>query len=191
MRALTILLISCSLLLACSFPGGKYSNTDVLKIKKEAVLYTISIEQWGEMRFSGILALQFRQESLYYMLLDATGVTLVEAEVSLTDGHRLVRAMGPLKTSELPNSLSTALKRIYLLNPPQGPCSQGFISRFCIEVAEQREWQKYVRVGPFTVWEAEHSDRGDGERIDTTYTQPWLGVRISIGELIPPKEMSL
>jgi len=183
MKNLIILLIGCILFSSCSFTGSEYNNPNILKAEKEAGLYNIRIERWGKIRFSGILALQQRKEGLYYVLLDATGVTLIEAEVSPSGDHRLIRANGSLKTSQLPHYLSTSLKKIYLLDPLQSPCDRTLFLWFCKEPSGAQGWQKYVQAGPFTVWKVEKSERDGGKEETTVYSQPWLGVRIALTEI--------
>ncbi len=182
MKNVIIVFIGC-ILSSCSLTGSEYNNPNILKAEKEAGLYNIRIERWGKIRFSGILALQQRKEGLSYVLLDATGVTLIEAEVSLSGDHRLIRANGSLKISQLPHYLSTSLKRIYLLDPLQSPCDRTLFFSFCKEPSGAQEWQKYVQAGPFTVWKVEKSERDGGKEETTVYSQPWLGVRIALTEL--------
>ncbi len=177
MKKLIMLLISCALS-SCSFTGNVYNGLGISKVDRAARLYTIRIEQWGELRFSGILALQQRQEGLYYVMLDATGVKLIEAEVGLTGDHRLIRANGPLESSQLPHYLSTSLKRIYLLDPQDSPCSRNVLLWFCKELSGEKGWKKYVQAGPFTVWRVEKNERDEDKSEIIVYSQPWLGVRI-------------
>lgn len=183
MMKLIILLIGCTFSASCSLTGDIYRSTDLMDLEKGVRLHTIRLERWGELRFSGILALQQHQQWLNYVVLDATGIKLIEAEVSFTGDFRLIRANGPLKTSQLPHYLSTSLKRIYLLDPLQRPCSHDIMLRFCKEPSVEGGWRKDVRVGPFIVWEAEKSEKYREKQDKTVYSQPWLGIRIVLGEM--------
>lgn len=182
MRKLIGLLVCCLSISSCSLSTNAYQKRDLSEGRDEARLFTVSIIQWGDLQFSGLLALQHRQDGLYYVVIDATGIKLIEAVVSLSGDHRLIHAVGSLKTSQLPNYLSTSLRRIYLLEPLQSPCSQELLLSFCRERLKEHGWRKYVESGPFTVWEVCKSGMRSENEDSVVYSQPWLGVRIILEE---------
>lgn len=183
MKKLIGLFFCCILFSSCSLPSGVYNNRDIFEEgKNTARLFNIRIMRWGDLRFSGLLALQYRQNGLYYIVLDATGVKLIEAEVASAGDHMLIRAVGPLKTSQLPNYLSTSLKRIYLLEPLQRPCSQEFLRSFCREPLPEHGWRKYMKSGPFTAWEVRKGGVRGEKKDSFVYSQPWIGMRIVLEE---------
>jgi len=182
MKKLIGMFCCCILFTSCSLSTSVYQGINLLDGEGASTLYNIRIVRWGDLQFSGLLVLQYRQDGLYYVVLDATGVKLIEAEVTLSDDHRLIRALGPLKKSQLPRYLSISLKRIYLLEPLQSPCSHEFMLSFCRERLQERGWRKYVESGPFTVWEVSKNGM-DGDKEDLiVYSQPWLGMKVVLEE---------
>jgi hypothetical protein len=142
-------------------------------------LLSIRIERWDTVRFSGLLGLRETAEGLYYVLLDATGVKLLEVEVAGDGSDTLLRLDGPLKKTDFAPFLSEALLRIYLQEPVGRPCSGSWVYQVCREDGEDNGWRKIGQVGPFKVWQVSASrvpSGADGETV--IYRQPWLGVRI-------------
>lgn len=144
----------------------------------------LRVERWDTLRFSGLLGLRARGAGLYYVLLDATGVKLIEAEVAADGSHRLLRVSGPLQKSEFAPFLSEALARIYLQEPGHPPCAGSWLYRICREENGQGGTRKYGQAGPFEVWRVMRpaEDQGgaaaSGSEAAVIYHQPWLGVRI-------------
>jgi hypothetical protein len=180
MRMIQILLIGCCLLLsACSLPDYSHRSMGEIDQQSSGHLYNIRIERWGSVRFSGLLVVKKRQAGLYYAMLDASGVKLVEAEVDASGEHRLLHAKMGIKDTQLPEYLSNSLKRISLLEPAQFPCSSTFLLKFCREKSgdENGVLLKYLQAGPVTLWQVETGNKGDRGAI-TLYSEPWLGIRI-------------
>ena len=156
-------------------------RTDTIGVSSEPnKLLTIRIERWDEELFSGFLGLR-KDAEFSYILLDATGVKLLEAEVSGGGGHNL-QAKGPLKESDLAPFLSEALSRIYLQEPDRTPCAGSWFYRLCrenhVEIKE-KSWKKHARTGFFTIWQASGSTI-EGDKETVVYSQPWLGVSIEL-----------
>lgn len=172
---LSLFLCSCSLPLASLRDGVELGG-------EKAKLLNIRIERWQELRFSGLLAVRQEQDGLYYMLLDATGVKLLEARVSNAGEHVLIHANGALKETGLDEFLSEALARIYLFWPEQLPCSGSWFHSFCYRdtaaSVAPSEWNKTVRLGPLKLWQVTGPKRGHGATAPVSYNQPWLGVDI-------------
>ena len=162
----------CFLLSACSPPLQKYSRSLRNTEKPENRLYTLSIEQWGRVKFSGLLALQFNSSSLSYAMLDATGIKLIEGEVDFQGKYTIKNGMTGLKGSSLPGYLSTSLARTFLMIPLDSPCSRDGLMLFCISLPEDG-YNKIMKIEPFTLWEVQ---RSNGVIV---YLQPWLGMRMT------------
>jgi len=122
----------CFMLSACSPPLQKYNHSLRIAEKSENSLYTLRIEQWGNVKFTGLLALQLNDLSLSYAMLDATGIKLIEGEVDSQGKYTIQKAMIGLKGSSLPGYLSTSLARTFLMIPLDNPCSRDGLMLFCI-----------------------------------------------------------
>lgn len=180
MRIIQVLLICCWIQLSsCSLPEYRHRSMGEIEQLAAGQLYNIRIERWGSVRFSGLLVVKNRQDGLYYGLLDASGVKLVEAEVYTSGEHRLLHAKMGIKDTRLPEYLSTSLQRIYLLEPAQFPCSSSFLLRFCRELSESDDGGMLtsLHAGPITLWEVQTGNEGERGAI-TLYSHPWLGVRV-------------
>lgn len=140
-------------------------------------LLHLRVERWDIQRFSGLLGLRERPAGLYYVLLDATGVKLLEAEVAGDGSHKLLRVSGALQKSDFAPFLSEALARIYLQEPDHLPCAGSWLYQICREESAENGWFKYGQAGPFTVWRVSVPAAGAGAE-PVVYHQPWLGVRI-------------
>jgi hypothetical protein len=172
--AIGLLLGSCALPPAVTrpeaMPGAEAGAGRLLHLR---------IERWDTLRFSGLLGLRGKGAELYYVLLDATGVKLIEAEVAGDESYKLLQVSGPMRQSDFAPFLSQALARIYLQEPDRLPCAGSWLYRICREGSAEGGSRKYGQAGPFEVWRVSSraADR-ESEAAAVTYHQPWLGVRI-------------
>ncbi len=141
-------------------------------------LLHLRVERWDTLRFSGLLGLRARGAGLSYVLLDATGVKLIEAEVAGDGSHQLLRVSGPLRESDFAPFLSRALARIYLQEPDRLPCTGSWLYQICRDEGGEGGSSKYGQAGPFEVWRVSSRSADRGSEAAVIYHQPWLGVRI-------------
>ncbi|MFH0785682.1 MAG: hypothetical protein V2B20_27560 [Pseudomonadota bacterium] len=171
----------CLLLGACSLPYAVPEKDPAAGNQSTTRLLNIHIERWDEVRFSGLLALREQGGGLYYALLDATGVKLLEVEVASDGEYHLLHAKGALKESGLDGFLAEVLNRIYLREPATLPCVGSWFYEFCREEdADGKGWRKYGQTGSLQIWQVTaaagpEQDTGSGVII---YRQPWLGIQI-------------
>lgn len=177
---------ACLLLAACSLP--KEVTTPGMAGKERQApgrMLNIRIERWDTLRFSGLLGVRETAAGLDYVLLDATGVKLLQAEVAGDGSFTLKQDSGPLHKSGLAPFLAEALARIYLQEPVRLPCTGSWFYRLCREADEDGTSVKYGQAGPFRVWRITGEDpAGDA---GVTYHQPWLGVKVRLERLEPGK----
>lgn len=139
----------------------------------EKRLVALRIERWGEVRFSGLLAMQIGEARLQYALLDASGVKLLEARADAVGETQVLHAKGALREAGLATFLGEALARIFVQEPQERPCTGDWWHRLCRESVRL----KTGHLGPLPLWRADFSDHPTGPRT-ITYLQPWLGVRL-------------
>jgi hypothetical protein len=172
----------CLVLTSCGLPRTTSTPALTDQGKGTGRLLNIRVERWDTVRFSGLLGLRETAEGLYYVLLDATGVKLLEVEVAGDGSHKLLRVSGPLKKTDFAPFLSEALVRIYLQEPDEKSCVVSWLYQVCREEGEDKGWDKYGQAGPFKVWQvsasraSRDSSGADGEAV--VYRQPWLGIGI-------------
>ncbi|MEN8140719.1 MAG: hypothetical protein ABFR97_05780 [Thermodesulfobacteriota bacterium] len=180
MRSLLLAAMLGLICTACSLPAKNHQmRTEIAPASGQPQLMNIRIERWGTTRFSGLIALQERGASLYYVLLDATGLKLMEALVNGDGTYALIRAHGALKETVLPELLSESLHKIYLLEPDRRPCSRNLLLALCQKEAEKNGWRKYAALGPLTLWSVASQGATPGRNWPTSsFSQPWIGVKI-------------
>jgi hypothetical protein len=170
------------ILTSCTLPHALLTPKMADKDKGAGRLLSIRVERWDTLRFSGLLGLREDVGGLHYVLLDATGVKLLEVEVAGDGSHNLLRVSGPLMKTDFAPFLSEALARIYLQLPTGIPCTGSWLYQVCREEMEDKGWNMYGQAGPFKVWLVSarrvnlNSSGVDAESL--VYRQPWLGVQI-------------
>ena len=172
--ALIVSCCLCCILAACSVPHIASKPDMDEKEQGSGRLLRIRVERWDTVRFSGLLGLQKNAAGLQYVVLDATGVKLLEVEVTGDGSDKVLRVDGVLKNSDFAPFLSEALARIYLQEVDGIGCIGSWFYRVCREESEDSGWVKYGQAGPFKVWRI--SAGADIKAL--VYHQPWLGLRI-------------
>lgn len=172
-------ILLCFMCTACSLKVKHNKMMEVETRTGESQLMNIRIERWGTTRFSGLIAMQERGNAIYYVLLDATGVKLMEALVKEDGNHELVRAHGALKDTRLPEFLSESLQKIYLIEPDTLPCSRTLLLSLCKEKSEDNQWHKYAQAGPFSLWLVDYYAENHSTKWPaSSFSQPWTGVNV-------------
>ena len=179
---LTVILLFCLALCGCTVPS--HISRDIKMVTKvdKGELFNMTIERFGETKFSGLLGLQRSESEVHYVLLDASGIKILEAKVVRSGEQKVLHAKGPMQDSELPDYMATWLRRIYLLNPLQEPCSSTMLKSFCFKSMEQAGYRKTFRFTTFLMWDVQQStlETGKGRVV---YFEPWIGVKIVINEI--------
>lgn len=189
-------LLGMFLVVGCSLPIAKQhrsvSGFDNGR-RVDTSLWSIEIERAGEVEFYGLAAIRNLHTTVDYVLLDATGVTLLEVET--TENNGVKEAKGILKDSILVGLLSDAFTRIFLLKPQSLPCGKNGLLSFCVEKKPYNN-SKEVRFGNLLIWrvvqhgeENEKDKKADKKVSDASgvnasyeYNHPWLGLIIRLKE---------
>lgn len=165
---------------SCSLPV-KHGGIGQEGTTGETQLMKIRIKQWGNTRFSGLLVLQNHSTEVYYILLDATGVKLLEARVEKNGDYEIIRASGPVKDTQMPDFLAKSLQRIYLIEPDTAPCSRNMLLWLCMEESADQHMIKYARAGPFTIWSVDYKyDSNSTDWLEVSMSLPWFGVKLTL-----------
>lgn len=178
-----ILFLTCLFVTSCCLPISSDNGLDQEIIEDKAKIYNIVIKRWDKLEYSGLLAVKKSHEGLHYILLDPTGVKLLESEIQVQTSESETVAGGVLAHSKLRNFLDTVLQRVYLTYPHKLPCDWNGVLQFCYRKQNRTDWTKITKVWPFVYWEAlKEVNRGDSQII-FVYNQPWLGVDITLEEI--------
>ncbi len=149
---------------------------------QDQVISQIRIKRWGEVSFSGMLALQKKGDRLAFVVLDPTGVTLLGREIPIVGQQDYIVSTGALKDTAIADYLTTAFTRMFILEPDEKSCSGQMIRRFCWDLKGDKEQttMKKMKVGPFTSWVMEQRPGNSDSSTIAVYTQPWIGLRIEL-----------
>lgn len=178
-----LVMVLCFLALGgCSVPIHITRDIEVTTQAEKSEVKSITIERWGDTKFSGLLGLQRSESEVHYALLDATGIKILEADVTRSGEQKILHAKGSMQDSKLPEYMATWLRRVYLLNPVQEPCSSTILKRFCSRSNEQAGLRKSFRFTSFLMWDVQQSVLETG-KARLVYFEPWIGVRIIINEI--------
>ncbi len=130
----------------------------------ESTLYRFRLEHSDETKFSGLLALKPREDGMWSVLLDATGIPLVKMLVQ-TDGTKQIEYCATaLRDSKLPELLGKLVEYIYF-TPAKADCPWYALSRVCLETEDQKQSIKWKKWGPIRIWEVEQVPSAIQEKI--------------------------
>lgn len=183
MKAMLACVLGCILLGGCALPTSRLDNSFPANIQSEALL-RLTIERFGKERFSGLLLLRLEPGGINYVLLDASGIKLLEARVDAFGGSEIIRALGPLKEHRLPGLLAQALSRIYGFQPAGQPCGRNLFMTLCLEQTADKVLVKKAAIGGMVLWTVIYGDeqaRGGWNKM--SYANGWQGVRLMLTAL--------
>ncbi len=172
-------LVVCLLFLtSCSLPITHFTTSGELEGNQQSKLMKIHFQQWSKPLFAGLIGIQKEKDTLRYILLDSSGITLAQARVMQDGNYTQLKANPEIKKSGLPGFLAHTLQRIYLLQPAHYPCSQTFFFKLCKHIDGLNK-NKYLHAGPFTVFDIDYSS------LKTVFSQPWLGIQMTLTHYQP------
>ncbi len=178
MRWLIFLFFCLILCAGCSLPLAQKSEEVLTPDTEQSSLFNIRLERWGVQQFSGLLALRNRPAGLSYVLLDATGMKLLEGEIYSGDDRANLPSGGVLKESSLAGFFAQSLENIFLSEPSTKPCGWSWLLQLCSEEEKDHVWRKTARLWPFTLWQVVVREMEGGNAKVIQYSQPWLGTGI-------------
>jgi hypothetical protein len=119
-------------------------------------LWKLTIEKWGTERFTGLLAVRTLSPDFHLVLLDATGIKLLETVISNKSDVRVVFALKPIRDRGLPEYLSKSTLRIFETMSDEIHCFRHGLIRICKKRPASDVERKEARVGPFLLWSVEY-----------------------------------
>ena len=146
---LLITIAACSVKEMPPFPEMRRTLAD-----RES-LWQMRLEHRGRERFSGILALRSEENNIRMVLLDSTGIKLMEAVVGGNHKFEVVYAMKIVQDHNLPEYLCRSLEKIFLETPDELPCSGGWLYRLCRYAVSDGHGRKRASWGPIPLWKVD------------------------------------
>lgn len=149
----------------------------------QAQLLHIRFKRWSKPIYSGLLGIRRKGNSLQYVLLDGSGVTLAQANVQHDGSYSELKAVPKIQESSLPDFLASALQRIFLLEPSTKPCSRNFLIKFC-KKEDAIQNRKFMSFGPFKVFDILYKKVNRGNiGVEIIFSKPWFGVQMTLSPL--------
>lgn len=157
MRALTMLLLA-ALLGGCA-AHLRPAPAALVMLPSEPTLWKLALRRGGEPRYTGLLLLSRGEEGVGMVLLDATGIKLLEGRVAESGEMDAVKALRPVADRGLPDFLGRVVQRLFLLAPPPGGeiCRPEGYGKLCQGLNEAGRLVRVRSWGPFVLWAADYS----------------------------------
>ena len=148
----------------------------------EESLWKLTIEKWGGERFTGLLAVRTIGPDFHLVLLDATGIKLLETVISNKSDVRVVSAVKAMRDRGLPEYLSRSTSRIFeTMSGDVHCCRHGFI-RICKKKPASDVERKEALFGPFLVWSVDYfysKDTSEGF-VCAVLQEPWRRSKLTL-----------
>jgi hypothetical protein len=145
-------------------------------------LWKLTIEKWGAERFAGLLAVRTIGPDSHLVLLDATGIKLLETTMSDGSDVRVVFALKPVHDRGLPEYLSRSTSRIFDTMSGDVNCfRRGFI-RICKKKPALDVEKKEARFGPFLLWSVDYFYIKDVTKgfVRAVLQEPWKRSKLTL-----------
>ncbi|MBW1671367.1 MAG: hypothetical protein JRJ43_09735 [Deltaproteobacteria bacterium] len=145
-------------------------------------LWKLTIEKWGSERFTGLLAVRTLGPDFHLVLLDATGIKLLETTMSNKSDVRVVFALKPARDHGLPEYLSRSTSRIFDTMSGNDNCSRHGFIKICKKKPASDMERKEARFGPFLLWSVDYfygNDVSEGFA-GAVLREPWKRSKLTL-----------
>ena len=148
----------------------------------EESLWKFTIEKWGTERFTGLLAVRTLGPDFHLVLLDATGIKLLEITMSNGSDVRVVSALKAVRDRGLPKYLSISTSRFFDTMSGDVHCSRHGFIRICKKKPASDMERKEARFGPFLLWSVDYfysKDVSEGF-VRAVLQEPWRRSKLTM-----------
>jgi hypothetical protein len=148
----------------------------------EESLWKLTIEKWGTERFAGLLAVRTLGPDFHLVLLDATGIKLLETAISNGSDVRVVSVLKAVRDRGLPEYLSKSTSCIFDTMPDDVNCSRHGLIRICKKKPILDVKRKEARFGPFLLWSVDYyysKDVSEGF-VCAVLQEPWRHSKLTL-----------
>lgn len=171
---LVILLAGCATVL-------RPAAVDLVQLPNEPTLLKLTLRRGGEPKYTGLLLLSRNGQGTDMVLLDATGIKLLEGRLSESGELCQVKALRPVADRGLPDFLGQAVQRLFQTAPPPvgETCRPEGWGKLCQGLDESGQLVRIRRWGPLPLWAADYSLNNAGASPQLT------GARLKQGWMSP------
>ncbi len=148
----------------------------------EESLWKLTIEKWGTERFTGLLAVRTLGPDFHLVLLDATGIKLLETAMSDGSDVRVVAALKAVRDRGLPEYLSRSTSRIFETISGDVHCFRHGFIRICKKKPALDVERKEARFGLFLLWSVDYfysKDVSEGF-VCAVLREPWRRSKLTL-----------
>jgi len=151
----------CALILAqvygCAVGLQPYPDGDRL-FQDSQTLWEIRIDRGGEKLFAGLLALEMKGGSLDAVLLDGTGIKLLEERVLASGEVVNISTLPAIRNKRLAPLLGKGLHRLFFSfgEEEAEACRRHGLLEYCFGVESDGHLVKLRRLGPFVLWSVDY-----------------------------------
>jgi hypothetical protein len=149
------LILTIQFISGCAINKIPEYNAQHFHVKES--IWKLTIEKWGTERFSGLLAVRTLGPDFHLVLLDATGIKLLETVMSDGNDVRVVSAVKAVRDRGLPEYLSKSTLRIFDTMSDDVHCFEYGLIRICKKKPASNVERKEARFGPFLLWSVDYS----------------------------------
>lgn len=178
-----ILITVLLFLTSCSVVAPVDRHLRGVEARDKTEMFNIVISRWEKQEYSGLLIIKSSAKGIHYILLDPTGIKLLESEIVIVEQVVNETPGGPLAGRGINKFLTRAIWRIMLQMPDELPCMRNGLSQFCYTVDPEGGWEKKYKFGPLSIWRAEKKIETTAAQYEYFFTQPWLGVNVELKRL--------
>jgi hypothetical protein len=154
-------------------------------------LWQVRLGRGGSQFFAGLLALNKKEDSLEAVLLDSTGIKLLEEKVLSSGQVEVVSVLPAVRNKRLAPFLGKGLFRLFF--SPTGlsdePCRRDGLFELCLGTEDDGHLVKFRRLGPFVLWSVDYfiNNHGSGPlvteaRLNAGWFAPYLQLERSGAE---------
>ncbi|MBU0483430.1 MAG: hypothetical protein KKB30_02815 [Proteobacteria bacterium] len=152
-----VLIVALSQVYGCATGLRPYADSSELFTDGQT-LWEVRIGRGSSQRFAGLLALNKKGEVLEVVLLDSTGIKLLEEKVLATGKVEIVSALPVVRNNQLGSFLGEGLFRLFFNSTEftAEPCRGDGLFELCFGLEEEGHLVKFKRLGPFVLWSGDY-----------------------------------
>lgn len=170
-KVLLLILLSCQLA-GCTSVLYPYPQAAELFPDGQS-LWQIRLGRGESQLFTGLLALDKKQDRLTAILLDSTGIKLLEESVRSSGEVEIITQLPAVRNKRLAPFLGKGLLRLFFNTPDSHnePCRRNGLFELCFGVNDKGQLIKSSNMGPFVLWSSDYFINNDGSTPILTETR--------------------
>lgn len=121
-------------------------------------LWQIRLGRGESQLFTGLLALDKEQDQLTAILLDSTGIKLMEESILATGKIEVITLLPAVRNKRLAPFLGKGLFRLFFSTTDfkDEPCQRNGLFKLCFGVNDDGQLIKSRNMGPFVLWSSNY-----------------------------------